>query len=197
MQALAREYTDTAGLSWFALMTQARAEKVTADRLKALRYPVLFLHYRVQTRRLNRLSKRQRKDFRAKPQMVIRPYFRRYLFVGLLPNQAFRPIATLPGVSSFVRNQVGPQAIDLATMDRLRRGADENGLIGEPVVRELRRERLDEGTVVRLTNGPATGLEGIVKRDEGDSIKVEMEFMGRIARVEVIPEDLTVLRRAA
>ncbi|WP_425032461.1 transcription termination/antitermination protein NusG [Pelagibius sp.] len=177
-------------LSWFVVMTNARAEEAVNDRLKDLGYLTLFLHYRVPVRRANRLSRRQRAAVATEkaPELVTRPYLSRYIFVGVVPGQGFYDINNAPGVSTVLSNEAGPRTLEPSEIDRLRAGAGKDGLIQLEGPAEMGRTRLTVGDVVRIKVGPFAGFDGTVCRDDGKMVTIWVSIFGRQTEVTLLPK---------
>jgi transcription antitermination factor NusG len=129
---------------WFALVVRARHEKSVAMYLEGKGYDQYLPLYR---------SRRAWSD-RAKDLDL--PLFGGYVFSRFDPQYRL-PIITIPGVLSVVSFGLGPQPVDAAELDAIRRIAA-SGVPAEPW------PFLQVGQSVRVERGSLAGLEGILLR---------------------------------
>lgn len=166
-------------LDWFVVHTQAKAEPAVADKLQKLGYATLFLHY-IKTIRHARCEKQ-----------VKRAYFPRYLFVGIEPGQGFYNVNTCEGVSTILTSDGRPLRVEEPVIENLRSHGDESGLIETVQASDRHRTRLKPGEMVRIVQGPMTGLWGQVEVDKGTEILVLIEMFKQQVRACLFPEALS------
>lgn len=169
-----------------------------ADKLRALGHAVVFLHYVVQPRRANRLSRKQRQELgESAGEAVKRPVLPSYVFVGLTPPEDFYGVSNTPGVAALLRKPGGPEQISQEEIDRLRSWGDEDGRVPLGETLAAPRPRLEVGSLVRITRGPFEGFERPVERDDGRMIRVLAELFGGWVPVDLAYEDVEVIAEAA
>ena len=166
-------------IAWYAVHTNARAEWLAHRELRRQGYDTLYLHYR------GTVSHARRKIG------VLKPYFPRYLFVGVKPGQSVGTINNSAGVSTVVYFGDQPLVIPPEVIAELRTRGDQNGAIDVPP--EKVRKRLESGTEVRLAAGPFAGFVATVALDRGKSIMVWLSLFDRRISATFGPEDIEIL----
>lgn len=166
-------------LRWYAVHTQPRTEGAVMANLSRLGYEVFCPRYRATVRHARRISE------------ALRPFFPRYVFVGLTEGQGFYTINTLPGVSTVVYGDAGPLQICDGDMELLRSRANEDGLMDAPKQPKTERERMKRGREIRIVEGVFTGYPAIVELDKGHEITVLIEWFKRRVKASFQPEALS------
>lgn len=156
-----------ADLRWFAVLTKPRAERLAEGELLRQGYRTLYLHYPATVSHARRRIG------------VLKPYFPRYVFVGLSAGQAFAPVVSTPGVSEVVSSTDGPLPIPADVIAELAsRGDDKGKLKPEVLERAKARPRFAKGDVVRIGAGSLEGLLVTVALDEGERVRVWLGAFG-------------------
>lgn len=163
-------------LRWFAVHTNARAEWMAHQELRRQGFDTLYLHYNATVSHANRKIG------------VIRPYFPRYLFVGLEPGQSIGRVNKTHGVSTVVYFGEEALAVPQQVVDDLRARGDANGTVEVP-----ERMRMTPGTGVRLLAGPFAGFVATVALDRGKSVMVWLRGFDRTLSAAFGPEDVEPL----
>lgn len=101
-------------------MTKARAEWGVHKELRRQGYATLYLHYQGKVKHARRVI------------AVLKPFFPRYLFVGLEDGQSLYDIAETRGVVAVLSNADGPLEVPSREIERLARGADADGRVDTP-----------------------------------------------------------------
>ncbi len=157
----------TDDIKYYAVHTHARKEPMVDQLLRRQDFDTLFLHY-------SAVVKHARKTRR-----VIRSYFVRYIFVGVLPGQAMYDINRTPGVSTVVYLADKPLEIPAPVIEELRARGDDNGLVRFlPKESVEQRQRWRPGQSVCVTDGPLAGLFAVVSLDKGHEVRVWLEMFG-------------------
>jgi transcriptional antiterminator RfaH len=159
--------------SWYVVHTQPYAETRASEHLLRQGYEV----YLPRERRWCRHARRR--------EVVLRPLFPRYLFVGFDPERArWRSIFSTKGVLSLVCNGELPARLADGVVEQIRAAEragefDESGAV----------ERLRPGDPVRIARGPLADLTGQLQSlVAGDRVRVLLCILGR--------QVLTTLQRA-
>jgi transcription antitermination factor NusG len=156
---------------WYAAYTSANHEKHVAEQL-VLRNVEYFLPLYESVRRW--------KDRRVTLNM---PLFPGYVFVRITLRDRLR-VQQVPGVARLVGFGGIPTAMPEEEIQALRASLD-RGLRAEP------HPFLTAGRRVRVTHGPMTGLQGILKRRKSQArLVVSLELIQRAMVVEVDEADL-------
>ncbi len=167
-------------MKWFAVLTNARAEWMAHLELRRQGYDTLYLHYRGAVSHANRKIG------------VLKPYFPRYLFVGVDLGQSIGKINKTQGVSTVVYFGDEPMPVPSRVMAELRAKGNPDGLVDIPA--PAVRERLERGSQVELASGPFAGFMATVALDRGPSIVVWLRSFGdRLIPLTVGPEDVEPL----
>lgn len=116
---------------------------------------------------------RSRKVIRVK-----RPYFSRYIFVGVSNKLSIYPVRYTFGVSTIVDNGGVPLSIPQNVIDDLKSKTDSTGFFIKPVEPEKPRHRV--GEIVKILQGPLEGfLCEIARVDDSEAIQVFIDLFGR------------------
>lgn len=114
---------------------------------------------------------------------VKRPYFSRYVFVGVPGRLSIYSAKYTFGVSCIVENAGGPLSIPQNVIDDLRKKIDDNGFFIKPQEQDKPRHRV--GEIVKILQGPLEGfLCEIARVDDSEAIQVFVDLFGR--RTETI-----------
>lgn len=152
--------TPAAEHPWFALSVRSRHEKIVATYLEGMGYPRYLPLYRSQHAWSDRV-----KDLDL-------PLFAGYVFSQFDPVRRL-PILTIPGVLSVVSFGQGPQPVDSAELDAIRR-ISESGVPAEPW------PFLKVGQRIRVERGPLAGIEGVLVQMRSQSrIVVSLSLLQR------------------
>lgn len=156
--------------AWYLVHTKPQSEETAAANLDRQGYDVFL----PRTRRSIRHAGRWRERIDA--------LFPRYLFLYLdAGEQNWRPIHSTVGVSQLVRFGTWPACVPDPLIDELRLRADTNGIVTNEQPAEL-----EPGQSVRVTEGPLTGIEGIVAAKNGrDRVEVLLAVIGQSARTRL------------
>lgn len=113
---------------------------------------------------------------------AIAPMFPGYLFARVSLVEDFSRFSWTPGVKAFVSFGDGPAPIDASAIEFLKKREGPDGLIRCGTI-------VDDGSEVRIVNGPFRGLTGIVERrlPARERVCVLIDLLQRQTRVE-LPE---------
>lgn len=108
--------------------------------------------------------------------------FPRYLFLYLdADEQDWRPIHSTVGISRLVRFGTWPARVPESLVEEFRLRADTDG-----IVTTEQPEELEPGQKIRVTEGPLTGVEGIVAAKNGrDRVDLLLAIVGQSARAQL------------
>jgi transcription antitermination factor NusG len=162
------------GRSWYAVSVYPRHEKQVAQmcQMKGVNY-LLPLYS----------SLRRWKDRRKRLDMVLFPG---YVFVNIALAERLR-VLVLPGVARFVTFHGQPAAVPDHEIRVLGLGA-EGGLSIQP------HPYLQKGRLVRVRNGPMTGVEGIlVRRKDRFRVVISIDLIMSSVAAEVDEGDIEPL----
>jgi transcription antitermination factor NusG len=156
---------------WYAVYTAANQEKTVADRLRQRGIEQYLPLYKMVRRRTDRKVALQR------------PLFPGYLFVHIDPAER-KSVLELPRVVRLVGNGAVPLAVPDAQIERLQQALS----AGRGV---FPCSQLRKGHRIRVTQGPFSGVEGILLRRKHDlRIVVSIELIARSFSIEVAEEDI-------
>ncbi len=160
-----------AGLRWYAIQTKPNKEKEVEKRLTDLTLEV-FLPWMRTRRRVG-----------SRHQWVLVPLFPSYLFCRLDLVESGKAARYSPGVKDFLKfgshiAEVGPEIIT-ALRDRCPEGVAQIEPLG-----------VKPGELVRIKEGPFSGLEAIFERSlkGSERVAVLLEILGRQTRI-VLPSE--------
>ncbi len=168
--------------AWFAVVAQPGRQAQARDELMRQDYGAFLPMCRRQV------------THARKTETVERPLFDRYLFVGvdLDGGQPFTPINSTRGVAFVVRGGTGaPSRIPVSALRKIKERCDADGGSVDlvPASRVL---RWAEGTELRVTDGPFTGLLAVFSGAHGDrAAKVLVDVFGRptVATIPIVSLD--------
>lgn len=165
---------------WYAVHTRAQMEERAFVELKRLGLDVFYPFTRVRRRR------RKAGTTTMIVEWVDRPFFSRYLFVGLDHEGQIGIVNAEATVSTIVTLGGVPMRIPEIIIDRLMALTDDRGLVG--AVDLTARPLLTAGTEVRLkSDHPLAGVVGEVVRDAGSEVVVLLQMLGAAREVRVDP----------
>ena len=150
--------------SWYVVHTQAHAESKAAVHLVRQHYQVylpLIRRWRFHARRR---------------ELVLRPLFPRYLFVGFdMECTRWRAILSTIGVVSIVRHGEKPTRVPPGIVERIRDAERAGQFDAAAMV-----ARLNVGDPVRIARGPLADLTGQLQSlVAGDRVRVLLRILGR------------------
>ena len=163
-------------IAWLAVFTAPGKEGMVNDKLTALGYEMLYLHYPSVTRHARKKT------------TILRSYFPRYVFAGIQDGQSVYDINSCQGVSSVVYGGDKPLEIPLEVIEELRTRAHPSGLLKvTPEETNEERRRFRRGQKVQITEGILQGLDAIIDVDKGHSIDVYIEMFRGEVRADLSP----------
>ena len=173
--------TEQAGSStWYAVHTKAQSEEKAFVELKRLGLQVFYPFTRVRRRR------RKPGTTLMIVEWVDKPFFSRYVFVGLEHDGQIGMVNAEDTVSTIVTLGGVPMRIPPVIIDRLMALTDDRGLVG--ALDLTARPRIPEGTSVHLkSDHPLAGSVGEVVRDAGKEVVVLLKMLGAVREVHVDP----------
>jgi transcription antitermination factor NusG len=154
-------------LKWFAFYTAPRAEKKIADRLAKLNIE----HYLPLLKTLRQWSDRKK--------MVIEPLFKSYIFIRL-PEQDIRNILPVEGIIKVINFGGIPQSIPEEQLSYLKL------LLENPDAIEIH-NTISIGDKVKVTQGPLTGVEGVLLKNAEKNFIVNIDIVGHSVSVYINP----------
>lgn len=162
--------------TWYVVHTGARAELQANHYLRAQGFETLYLHFPATVSHANRKIG------------VIKPYFPRYLFVGVYPGQSIGAINKTPGVSTVVYFGDDPMPVPDDVMAEMRSIGDSSGRIAPKEPEGRKRLRQDQD--VKIIGGPFEGFAATVVWDGGKAVQVWVAALGMRVPVMLNPDDL-------
>ena len=155
---------------WYVANTHVNAENTAAAHLARQGFAVYLPKYM----KLRRHARRQ--------DMVPRPLFPRYLFVGVGPENArWRAIHSTIGISNLVSFGSHPARVEPAIIDELRRNEDVAGMIA--IGRE---NRFNKGDRVQLVGGALCEQVGLFDRVyDNERVIVLFDLLGQQVEARV------------
>jgi transcriptional antiterminator RfaH len=157
---------------WYAVHTHPRLEMKALAHLRRQNYEVYLPMLRRKIRHARRTEQ------------VLRPFFPRYLFVALNPEQqGWRAIRSTLGVSDIVRFGEAPTPLPPGVIENLKSHEDDAGTIKyEP-------RRIDKGAKVTVLDGPFSRLLGLCEAvTDSERVMVLLDLLGRKVRVSLSAE---------
>lgn len=148
---------------WYVVVTQPNAETRAEENLQRQGFSVYLPRYR-RTRRHAR-----------KTEVVLRPLFPRYLFVGLdLARDRWRSVQSTFGVQGMVIIGDRPSAVPEQVIEAIQARQDEDGLV------RMAAPGLPKGTKVRILDGIFEDAVGVFERVAGEQrVAVLLQLLGR------------------
>jgi transcriptional antiterminator RfaH len=161
--------TDSAGLAWYCLRSQAKHEHIAAAHLRKLEGVAVFCP-RIRLKKMTRRCL----------VWVTEAMFPGYLFAHFDLAEMHRRVRYARGVAGIVRFGDLYPTIDDAVLAQLR------DRVGGADVKELS-YKLSQGDKVRIAEGAFAGLEVCVTRalPAKERVKVLMDFLGRKIEAEI------------
>jgi len=160
----------TEGQHWYAVQTQPQSESRAEFNLRRQGFATYLPRYQ-RTRRHGR-----------KTEIVARPLFPRYLFVGLdLARDRWRSIRSTFGVKDLVFAGEDPALVADEIIDEIRARESEEGF-----VRLRLPEGVGAGSLVRIIDGLFTDSTGVLERFADERrVTILLDLLGRKTRVVV------------
>ncbi len=160
--------TAASGPLWYVVQTHVHAERKAAANLERQGFAVYLPRYQ------------KRRSHARKIEIVARPLFPRYLFVGIdLATQRWRAIQSTLGVSHLVCWSGRPASVERPVIDALKAREDEDGFI-----KLTRRTAFAPGDKVRIVEGAFIDrlalVEGVSDRER---VAVLLDLLGRKLRM--------------
>lgn len=161
--------SDTPVQIWFVAHTRPNAEDQAEHHLRRQGFAVYLPRYR-KTRRHARRT-----------ELVVRPLFPRYLFVGVEQNSPWRSIRSTIGVSHLVTQGEMPLAVPEAVVMELRAREDSGGMIALG-----RQVAFAKGDPVEICKGALCARVGLFECIDDDArVVVLLDILGRQVRLRV------------
>ena len=101
------------------------------------------------------------KQWSDRKKWVYEPLFRSYLFVHITKSQYLTVLQT-PGIVRIIQYMGKPAEVSQQQIDDVKR------LLANELPLEVTTEDFSKGDLVRITGGPLTGLEGILRDIQGE-----------------------------
>lgn len=158
------------GQEWYVVHTQPNNEARAEANLRRQGFATYLPRYL-----------RERRHARRKD-VVSRPLFPRYLFVGLdLDRDRWRSVQSTFGVSNLVMVGEKPICLSVDVIDEIRRREDGNGYVALGLPAGLK-----PGSMVRLVDGLFSDCQGMLERiADSQRVAVLLSLLGRKVRVFV------------
>jgi transcription antitermination factor NusG len=168
------------GLCWYAVHTRSQMEERAFVELKRLGLEVFFPFTRVRRRR------RKPGTTTMIVEWIEKPFFSRYVFVGLDHDGQIGIVNAEDTVSTIVTLGGIPVRIPEIIIDRLMALTDDRGLVG--AVDLTARPLFAAGTELRLkAEHPMAGVVGEVVRDAGKEVVMLLHMLGATREIKVDP----------
>lgn len=160
------------GLRWYTIQTKPRREKEVEKRLTGLKLEV-FLPWLRCRRRVG-----------TRHQWILVPLFPGYLFCRLDLVLSGKAARYAPGVRDFVKFGSRIAEVGLEIIQTLREKCPDG-------IAQIQPRTYKAGEVVKIKEGPFSGLEAIFEREMKGSerVAVLLEILGRRTRL-VLPRDI-------
>jgi len=167
-----------AQLLWYAAYTVSRHEKTVAEHLRQRDVKCFLPLYE---------TVHHWKNGRHRVQL---PLFPSYVFVRMDLRNKLR-VLQVPGLVQLVTFQGSPAALPDSEIETLR-GALASGVLAQPY------RYLNVGSRVEICNGPLQGMQGILRRCQGQfRVVISVEMIMRSIVVEVDASDVVAVNRKA
>ena len=144
---------------------------------------------------------RKERRHAGKVEVVERPLFDRYLFVGLDSEQPFHPITSTRGVSFVVRGLGGvPSRVSPIALRRVKARCDafEGGVVDfTPAKRKEMAAKWETDQPVKITAGPFRDFIGLFVGATGDQVQIALSLFGRPTTATVSAQHLEPMAPAA
>lgn len=163
--------------NWYVVHTQPMQERRAEINLRRQGFDTYLPRYQ-------RLRRHARKT-----ELVERPLFPRYLFVGLdLARDRWRAVQSTFGVYRLVAVGEDPAPLPAGIVDEIRRREGEDGFVALGLPAGLK-----PGSPVRLIDGIFADSKGVLERIADDRrVAVLLHLLGREVRVLVSPASVGV-----
>lgn len=160
------------GLKWYAIQTKVNREKEVEKRLKDLRLEA-FLPFMRTRRRIG-----------SRFHWVLAPLFPGYIFCRLDMVQSGKAARYAPGVKDFLTFGSRLAEVGLEIIQALRERCPDGIAEIDPVSAQ-------PGDVVRINEGPFSGLEAVFqqKLKGSERVAVLLDILGRQTRI-VVPSEM-------
>lgn len=155
-------------LAWYVVQTRVNQEEKASFNLSRQGYEVYMPRYRKRRRHARRVD------------IVSRPLYPRYLFVGFDPLiKGARAINSTFGVSQLVSVGDAPARIDRSIVDVIRRREGEEGFVElDPL------DKLNPGDQVEVVEGAFTARLGLYEGlTDNQRVLILLDMLGRKVRV--------------
>jgi transcription antitermination factor NusG len=163
---------------WYALTVKHQHERRAAAVLAKRGVEALLPLYKTRRRWSDRVKQ------------IEMPLFSGYLFCRFSLEERIR-VVDAPGVGGIVSFGGHPAAVENQEIENIRRAMNSKAAL-HPW------PRLEAGDLVRIEKGPLAGLEGpLLRTDSGVRIVLGIQILQRAVAVEVEPEAVRLIRRAA
>ena len=155
---------------WYAVYTKMQLEVWAKNNLEERGFEVYLPRYLKQRRHARRMD------------VVPRPLFPRYLFVGADIDAGHRPrVNTAPGVSYLVSFGDRAAAVADPIIDEIRSRENDDGFI-----RLGRGQKYSEGDRVKISDGALCDHIGLFQcAADNDRVIILLDLLGRLTRVKV------------
>jgi transcriptional antiterminator RfaH len=166
-----------AGLPWYVVHTKVRQEQTACENLARQGYTV----YLPRIKRLKRV--------RGHQQAQMEPLFPRYLF--LQPGSSahsIAPVRSTLGVATIVRYGQEPAVMRPETLSSIVDFEARWNQSGDEEISPFQR-----GELVRVVDGPLSGLEGLISGVSQERVVVLMQLLGADTRVSLSHHQLLVV----
>jgi transcriptional antiterminator RfaH len=163
----------TAGIRWYVVQTQSRAEVKALAHLCRQGFDIYLPRYLKRRRHARRIE------------TVAAPLFPRYMFVAVdIAVQRWRTIQSTIGVSRLVCNGDSPAAVPDAVIDGLKCREDERGFVKLDC-----RPRFAPGAKIRVVDGVFSDCLGLFEStSDGERVAILLDLLGRKVRVSLDSE---------
>jgi transcriptional antiterminator RfaH len=164
---------------WIVAHCQANAEIKAEAHLKRQGFEVYLPKIKTTRRHARRIE------------MVLRPLFPRYLFIGFDENSThWRPICSTVGINHLLTAGERPLVAPSWVIEQLRQREDKNGLFSGAGEKPF-----SKGDPIKITRGPLAEHAGIFDYlNDSQRVAVLLEIMGRKVKT-LVP--LEAIRRAS
>lgn len=177
-------------LTWYAVHTRSQMEEKAFVELKRLGLEVFYPFTRVRRRR------RKPGTLTMIVEWIDRPFFSRYVFVGLDHEGQIGIVNAEDTVSTIVTLGGVPICIPEIIIDRLMALTDERGLMG--AIDLTARPRFTDGATVEIkSDHPMAGIVGSVVEDAGKEVVILLQMLGAVREIRVDPRHVKEVQPAA
>lgn len=154
--------------TWFAVVSRPGKQELVRDELERQRYRA-FLP----------MCRRERRNGGRK-EVVIRPLFDRYMFVGCHAEQPFGPIGNTRGVAFIVRGAGSiPCRVPPIALRAVKSRCDKDGGAVD-LARRPPKERWAPEQPLRVVDGPFKDFVGLFAGASGETAKILLDLFGNL-----------------